>query len=186
MPAAAVGQNPGMERAGLTPQVAADVADLVDLVGVRGPFLTVQLTTESQIDNASQRSEQRWKPARDDGAAQGAPEEALAAVDAVVADAHLEGEGVTVVATADGSLHVEHGPRPPDRDVVRWAALPSLAQVVAWRQEAPAYVTVLADREGADLTAYRREHPDLHREAGGDTFPIRKPNAGGWSQRRYQ
>jgi peptide subunit release factor 1 (eRF1) len=61
-----------------------------------------------------------------------------------------------------------------------------LVPVVAWRQEAPAYVTVLADREGADLTAYRRPGPPLHREAGGDDYPIRKPNAGGWSQRRYE
>src|SRR5919202_1530895 len=38
----------------------------------------------------------------------------------------------------------------------------------------------------ADLTGYRREGPEVHREAGGDDYPIRKPNAGGWSQRRYQ
>ncbi|MGH9264289.1 MAG: Vms1/Ankzf1 family peptidyl-tRNA hydrolase, partial [Acidimicrobiales bacterium] len=30
------------------------------------------------------------------------------------------------------------------------------------------------------------EGPEVHREAGGDDYPIRKPNAGGWSQRRYQ
>jgi peptide subunit release factor 1 (eRF1) len=90
-----------------------------------------------------------------------------------------------VVAGPAGTFH-EHGPRPPDRDLVRWAALPSLVQVVAWRQQWPGYVTVLADRQGADLTGYRREGPDVRREAGGDDFPIRKPSAGGWSQRRYQ
>jgi len=57
---------------------------------------------------------------------------------------------------------------------------------VTWRQQCPAYVTVLVDREGADLAAYRRERPDVHREAGGDDYPLRKPSAGGWSQRRYQ
>jgi peptide subunit release factor 1 (eRF1) len=34
--------------------------------------------------------------------------------------------------------------------------------------------------------AYHREGPDLHRTAGGDDDPLHKPNAGGWSQRRYQ
>jgi hypothetical protein len=184
---ATAGQNVGMERTGVTPQVATDTSDLVELATAPGPFLTVQLTTESQIDNAAQRSEQRWKAVRDDAAAQGAPEEVLAAVDPVVADAHLEGDGLAVVATAGEVLHVEHGPRMAnDRDLVRWGPLPGLLPIIAWRQEAPAHVTVLVDRQGADLTAWRREGPELRREAGGDDYPIRKPNAGGWSQRRYE
>ena len=175
-----------MERSGVTPQVAGDASDLVDLAKAVGPFLTLQLTTEADIDNAAQRSEQRWRAVRDEAAAQGAPAEVLDAVDPIVADAHLEGQGLLVIASAGGVLHVEHAPRPPDRDRVRWAPLPSLVPVVAWRQVFPPYVTVLADRQGADLTAYRRDRPDLHREAGGEDYPLRKPNAGGWSQRRYQ
>ena len=175
-----------MERAGLTPQVAPDTSDLADLLKPPGPFLSIQLTTEAGIDNAAQRSEQRWRSARDDASAQGAPEEALAAIDPLLGDAHLEGDGLAVVATSAGVVHVEHGPQPPPRELVRGASLPSLVQVVAWRQATPGYVTVLADRQGADLTGYRRERPEAHREAGGDDFPIRKPSAGGWSQRRYQ
>ena len=175
-----------MERAGITPQAAADTSDLAGLLKAAGPFLTVALTTEADIDNAAHRSEQRWRALRDNAAAQGAPQEALAAVDPLVPDAHLQGRGLVVVATGAGAVHVEHGPGQPDRDVARWASLPSLVQVVAWRQASPGYVTVLADRQGADLTGYRREGPEVHREAGGDDYPIRKPNAGGWSQRRYQ
>jgi hypothetical protein len=186
MAAAVRGQERAMERSGVTPQVAADTSDLVDLVKAVGPFLSLQLTTEAGIDNAAQRSEQRWRAVRDEAAAQGSPLEVLDAVDPIVADAHLEGDGLAVIASAGGVLHVEHGARPPARDVARWAPLPSLLPVLEWRQQAPAYVTVLADREGADLVAYRREGPDVHREAGGDDYPLRKPNAGGWSQRRYQ
>jgi hypothetical protein len=186
MAPAVAGQEGAMERSGVTPQVAADTSDLVELVKAPGPFLTLALTTEAQIDNAAQRSEQRWRAVRDDAGAQGAPEGVLAAVDPLVADAHLSGDGLAVVASAGGALHIEHGTRPPDRDLARWAPLPSLLDVVRWRQESPAYVTVLADREGADLVACRREGPDLHRTAGGDDDPLHKPNAGGWSQRRYQ
>lgn len=175
-----------MERSGVTPQVSADTSDLVDLAKAVGPFLTLQLTTEASIDNAAQRSEQRWRSIRDQAAAQGAPEEVLAAVDPLVADAHLEGEGLVVIASAGGVLHVEHIATAPDRDLARWAPLPALLPIVAGRQQSPAYVTVLADREGADLTLHRRERPAVEREAGGDDHPIRKPNAGGWSQRRYQ
>ena len=35
-----------MERSGVTPQVAADTSDLVDLAKAVGPFLSLQLTTE--------------------------------------------------------------------------------------------------------------------------------------------
>ena len=175
-----------MERSGVTPQVAADASDLVELAKAAGPFLTLQLTTEADVENAAQLSEQRWRAVRDEAATQGAPVEVLDAVDPVVPDAHLQGQGLHVIASAGGVLHVEHAPRPPDRDLARWAPLPSLVPVVARRQEFPPYVTVLADRQGADLTAYRRDRPNLHREAGGDDYPLRKPNAGGWSQRRYQ
>lgn len=175
-----------MERSGVTPQAAADTLDLVDLVKAIGPFLTVQLTTEAGMDNAAQRSQQRWRAVRDEAAAQGAQVEVLDAVDPIVPDAHLYGDGLAIVASAAGALHVEHVPRPPERDHARWAPLASLLPVVEGRQQFPPYVTVLADRAGADLTAYRRQGPDLHREAGGHDDPLHKPNAGGWSQRRYQ
>lgn len=175
-----------MERAGTTPQTAVDTSDLGDVADRTGQFLTVQMTTEAEIDNAAQRSDQRWRALRDEAAAMGAPEEALAAVDPLIPDAHLDGQSLAVVATAEGVTHCEHHPGLPRLDLVRWAPLPSLVEVVAWRQQCPPYVTVLADRQGTDLSAYRREAPDLETEAGGDDYPLRKPNAGGWSQRRYQ
>ncbi len=175
-----------MERSGVTPQAAVDTSDLADLVNATGPLLTLQLGTEADIDNAAQRSEQRWRAVRDEAAAQGAPEKVLAAVDPIVPDAHLEGRGLAVVATTEGARHVEHGPRPPDAEGARWAPLPSVLPIIGWRQRSPAYVTVLVDRQGADLTAYRRERPPVQRETGGDDHPLRKPNAGGWSQRRYE
>jgi hypothetical protein len=175
-----------MERSGLTPQVASDQSDLADLTKAAGPFLTVQLTTEADIDNAAQRSDQRWRAARGDAVAQGAPEEVVASIDPMVADAHLEGQGFLVVANATGVLHAAHGSGPPDRDLVRWAPLPSLIQALAWRQASPPYVTVLVDRQGADLVAHGTDGRDLYRQAGGDGGPVHKANAGGWSQRRYE
>jgi hypothetical protein len=186
MATALPGQEGAMERSGVTPQVAADTSDLVDLAKAVGPFLSLQLTTEASIDNAAQRSEQRWRSIRDEAAAQGTPVKVLDAIDPLVPDAHLRGEGLAVIASAGGVLHVEHVATVPERDLARWAPLPALLPVVAWRQSSPAYVTVLADREGADLTLHRRQQPEVEREAGGDDYPIRKPNAGGWSQRRYQ
>ena len=41
-----------MEARGTTPRVWADNGDLEDLVGANGPFVTVQLATDAEIDNA--------------------------------------------------------------------------------------------------------------------------------------
>ncbi|HEX2192885.1 MAG TPA: Vms1/Ankzf1 family peptidyl-tRNA hydrolase [Acidimicrobiales bacterium] len=175
-----------MERTGVTPPGAVVAPDLADLVAATGPFVTVYLTTEADIDNAAHRSEQHWKALRRDLVDAGAPEEALAAIDPVVPDAHLQGQTLAAIATADGLAHVEHGPEPPPRDRGSWAALPSLVPIVRWRQSSPPHIGVLADRAGADIFLFRHERPDVHREAGGADDPLHRAKPGGWSQLRYQ
>jgi len=175
-----------VESSGVTPPAGVPTADLVELATGRGPFVTAYLTTEATVENAAQRAEVRWRSVRQTLAADGAPDEVLAAIDPLVADAHLRGEGLAVVARADGAVHVEHHHGAPALDRARWAPLPSLLPLLAWRQSTPAHVVVAADRKGADIVAVRREGPDLRLEAGGDDYPLSKVNAGGWSQRRYE
>jgi hypothetical protein len=174
-----------MEHTGADPQVAVTAPELADLAQADGPFLTVYLTTEAQIDNAAQRSEQRWKTLRRALNDDGAPDGVLEAVDPLVHDAHLMGDCLAVFATAGGLVHVEHNPEPLARDLGRWAPLPVLAPVLAWRQASPPHVAVLADRHGADLFGLRAAAANVQREAGG-VGPVTKPSGGGWSQRRYQ
>ena len=118
-----------MEHTGVTPNVAVSAADLAEVLVGPGPFLTVYLTTEASVDNAAQRSELRWKTLRTGLAHDGVPEEALAAVDPLVLDAHLRGECLAVVATPAGPRHVAHEPDPPVRDLGRWAPLPYSTRV---------------------------------------------------------
>ncbi len=175
-----------MERTGVTPPGAVVAPDLADLVASTGPFLTVYLTTEADIDNAAHRSEQHWKALRQDLAADGVPEDALAAIDPVVSDAHLQGQTLAAIATADGLAHVEHGNEPPPRDRGSWAPVPPLVPILEWRQSHPPHIGVLADRAGADIVIVRHGRPDVHREAGGDDDPLHRAKPGGWSQLRYQ
>jgi hypothetical protein len=175
-----------MERTGVTPPGAVVAPDLADLVAATGPFLTVYLTTEADIDNAAHRSEQHWKALRRDLADAGAPEEALAAIDPLVPDAHLRGQTLAAVATSAGLAHAEHSPEPPPADRGTFETLPALVPVLEWRQSHPTHVGVLADRAGADIYLSRHDRPDLHREAGGDDDPLHKAKPGGWSQLRYQ
>jgi hypothetical protein len=176
-----------METSGTTPDVGIAAPDLAEVMRGDGPFLTVYLTTESQIDNAGHRSEQRWRTLRDELAQRGAPEAALAAIDELVPDAHHSGECLGVIATSSGIKHVEHGPVAPARDWGRWDALPAVLPILEWRQSAPPYVVVTTDRTGADIVAYRHESPDITRQAGsGDVPHLKKVQAGGWSHRRFQ
>jgi hypothetical protein len=160
--------------------------ELVELVKRPGPFATVILCTQSEIDNAAQRSQQRWKALQDDLAEQGAPDEVVAAIAPLVTDAHLEGDGLAVVVPAGGQPHVEHLPDAPSRDVARWGPLPLLAPLLDSHQRSVPYVLVLIDRLGADLHGVARTTGDVEVVVEGDDHPIQRSKPGGWSQRRYQ
>lgn len=175
-----------MERTGLTPPGAVTAPDLAEVVAVGGPYVSLYLTTEAGIDNASHRSEQRWRTLRGDLAAAGAPEAVLAEIDGLVPDAHQAGQTLAVVAGPTGILHIEHGPDLPPRDRAEVGPVPALLPIVAIRQGSPTHLTVLADRTGADITVHRHDRPQLHREAGGDDWPLTRVKPGGWSQRRVQ
>ncbi|MFP5317612.1 MAG: Vms1/Ankzf1 family peptidyl-tRNA hydrolase [Acidimicrobiia bacterium] len=175
-----------MERTGVTPPGAVAASDLAEVLQGPGPYFTVYLTTEAGIDNAAYRSEQRWKNLRGELADAGAPEEVLTAIDPLVGESHQQGQMLAVIADAEGVLHVEHGPQAPPRDRAVVGPVPPLLPLIAVRQGFPTHLTVLADRAGADITLHRHGRPELHREAGGDDFPIRRVSPGGWSQRRFQ
>ncbi|PLS76006.1 MAG: hypothetical protein CYG61_04565 [Actinobacteria bacterium] len=170
----------------MTPKLWPDAPDLAELVGEPGPFVSVVLATEAEIDNASHRNQLRWRGMRDALLEQGAGEDALALVDPLVDDAHLQGQTLLVVANARGVHHRSHWSKLPFREFARWEPLPSFGAIIERRQEAPAYVLVVADRSGADLVAVRHEAADIATDAGDQDPAARKVNAGGWSQRRYQ
>jgi hypothetical protein len=165
---------------------AVDATDLAELVGSAGPFLSLYLNTEGDVENASQRSRTRWKNVRSDLEAPEVSEALLDEVDAIVPDAHLEGACLAVIGGAEKVLHVEHGPIVSPNDEAAWGPLPRLLPILRWRQEDPAYAVVLTDRTGADLFGVRRGSPELHAEVEGQHDVIRKVGPGGWSQHRYQ
>jgi hypothetical protein len=175
-----------MDHTGVTPPVAITAPDLAEIALGEGPFLTVYLTTEAAVENAAQRSELGWKDLRNELGDRGADEQSLAAVDPLVADAHLEGECLVVIANREGLLHVAHEPDPPVRDVGRWGPLPMLGPLLEWRQSQVPHLVALVDRTGADVFLFRPDGGDTHVEVAGDDDPIHKAKAGGWSQKRYQ
>ena len=174
-----------METAEGFPGGAVDPSDLAEFIKDAGPFLSLYLHTEADVENAAGRSLTRWKTVRCELAHRNVPDALLAEIEALVANAHLHGDGLAVLATPEGIRHVEYGPVAGPEDVATWAALPALVPLLAYRQSQLPIVVVLADRIGADLVAFRHDAAEVETVEGGD-FPITKVAPGGWSQRRYQ
>jgi hypothetical protein len=175
-----------MEARGVTPRRWPEAADLAGVLAEPGPFLTLVLATEAEVENASQRNRRRWRDGRDELVGAGADDAVLDLVDPLVDDAHHHGRTLVVVANARGVHHRSHWPRLPSRELARWQGLPSLGVVIERRQEAIPHVLVVADRAGADITAVGHDGGAVDVEAGEQEPVGRKVNAGGWSQRRYQ
>ena len=175
-----------METSEQLPHGAVEAPDLAELVRRAGPFLSVFLHTERNVADAAQRSVARWKTVRHDLPEKVVPEAVLERIDEIVAEAHLEGDGLVVIADATGVLHVEHGQSLGRNDEATWGPVPRLLPIIRWRQSEPTYVVVMTDRTGADLFGFRRGSHELHAEVEGEHNEIRKVQAGGWSQKRYQ
>jgi Bacterial archaeo-eukaryotic release factor family 2 len=175
-----------METSEQLPHGAVEAPDLADLVRRPGPFLSVFLNTERHMADAAQRSLARWKTVRHDLPRKVVPDAIVERIAEIVPDAHLEGEGLAVITDAKEILHIEHGPALGRNDEATWGPVSRLLPIIRWRQSEPTYLVVMTDRTGADIFGFRRGSPDLHAEVEGEDNEIRKVQAGGWSQRRYQ
>lgn len=176
-----------MESSEQVTRGAVEAPELAELVKEPGPFLSLYLNTEQEVENAAQRSITRWKTVHADLVDRDVPNGVLEEIEAIVPGAHLEGECLAVIANAERVLHVEHGSAVGPNDEASWASLPRLVPLLEWRQYEPPYVVVLTDRTGADLFGFVRGLPDAIRgEVEGEHDEIRRVKPGGWSQRRYQ
>src|SRR3954467_8917044 len=104
-----VGYGSGMESAEPFPVGAVKAPDLAEHLSRTGPFVSVYLHTDPDVERAAERSKQRWKTLRRDLHERGAPVEALSRIDNEVPDAQRRGRLLGVVVDAGGAAHVEHG-----------------------------------------------------------------------------
>jgi hypothetical protein len=166
-----------------------DAPELARLFDHDGPFVTVVLTTEQQLDNAAQRSMQHWRPVRDELDAQGVPASTLNAIEELVPELHHDGPGALIVAAGGRIVHVAALDAPPARDRGTTGALPAIGPLLEWRQRHQAHIVVIADRSGADILAVGPRGEEKI-DTAGDNDPghphLRKTHPGGWSQRRYE
>jgi Bacterial archaeo-eukaryotic release factor family 2 len=161
-------------------------AEIARVFEASGPFVSVYLATERDVEQAASRVALRWKNLRGGLLRDGVPEATLAAIDPRIGDSHA-GSTLAVIAAVDGVRYSTSLPEPPPRDtIVRHGPLPYLLPLLAAAQAAVPHVAVLTDRTGADIAARVADGSERSERVEGRVPPhIHKPQAGGWSQPRY-
>lgn len=182
-----------MESRGTVPAPAISAEDapaIAALFDREGPFVSVFLNTEPDVEQAAQHSMARWRNVRRELEEGGAPPAAIEAIEGLVPDAHLSGRTLAAVADASGVLLTRHGPESVATDWARVSPLPAVGPLLDWQQSSPNHALVLVDRVGADIALFLGDDVggDALMEVGGDENDphLRKTKPGGWSQRRYQ
>jgi hypothetical protein len=166
---------------------AAQLADLRDFIGAGAPFVTVALPTPSQLDDARQRLEIRWKNARRELESSRWSADDIAELDAMIEDLpHDGGAALVIFRSADGTSFAEFLDEPVHELVVAESILPRLSIVIEARQRAVAHLMVETDRAGADIHAFDGGRVLGTEQVQGDTEHIHRGHPGGWSQRRFQ
>ena len=161
-------------------------AEIARVFEADGPFTSLYLDTEGDVEQAAELVALRWKNARGAMLAAGVPEATVDAVEPLVEGSHTAGATLAVIADRQGPRYVANLPERPPRDtLLRHGPLPDVVPLLAARQAAVAHVAVLTDRTGADMAARVADDVTAERVSGRDTPHIHKPHAGGWSQPRY-
>src|SRR3954471_18108312 len=162
-----------------------DVAALTKLYALEGPFTTIFLDTTSQVEDAAEQLEIRWKNVLRDLERAGVDQATREALTSARGE-HGRGNTRVLVATP-GTVHLAISlPQPPAQEIVTVEALPRLVPLVDAVLLTVPHVVVLADRKGADVLAYTAG-PDPVEQASvtNDRFPSRKVKFGGWATKRF-
>jgi hypothetical protein len=162
-------------------------AEIAQVFQADGPFTSVYMDTEGDVEQAADLIALRWKNLRGAMLAAGVPERTVAAVDPLVEGSHLAGATLAVIAAVDGPRYAANLPDPPPREtLLRHGALPDVLPLLEAGQAAVPHVAVLTDRTGADMAARVADDVARTERVSGRVTPhLHKPQAGGWSQPRF-
>jgi Bacterial archaeo-eukaryotic release factor family 2 len=162
-------------------------AEIAQVFQADGPFTSVYMHTEGDVEQAADRIALRWKNLRGAMLAAGVPERTVAAIDPLVEGSHMAGATLAVIAAVDGPRYSANLPDPPPREtLLRHGALPDVLPLLAAGQAAVPHVAVLTDRTGADMAARVADDVARTERVSGRVTPhLHKPQAGGWSQPRF-
>jgi hypothetical protein len=164
-----------------------DLQDLTTVLSAQGPFVTVHVDAESDVEQAADKYDLEWRAVLSRLEEQGVAEPVRQALTGARGE-HLDGGSRLVVAGADDAqvrLAVSL-PSRAARSTVSVGALPDLLPLVDDLQTRVPHVVVLADRRGAEISArYDMDRVATDVTVKGTTLHLRKVQSGGWAHRRY-
>jgi hypothetical protein len=153
-----------------------DTRAIGDLTTARGPFASVHFDDSHHTEDAAKRLRLRVKEITVALADQGADEPTVEALVRAIEDAPppVGESGRSLIAAHGEVLLDEHLAGPPATQVVRYSDLPYLVPLASHAAGRPPYLVVVADRAGAEITAYgegtpRTESANGHPMSAGDT-----------------
>ncbi|MGE5827087.1 MAG: Vms1/Ankzf1 family peptidyl-tRNA hydrolase [Micromonosporaceae bacterium] len=162
---------------------------LRDLVQTPQPTVSLYLALRPDTPtlDTSEDLDLRWRAIADDLLAQGAPLDALEALARRLETLPTDPIEVALFASNDGLLLQHEMPGGVTVDQARYAAPARIAPLLAWLQQHPAHVVVVADRTGAEVTEVGPGQVDGHIETVvGPDDEIERNAPGGLAQPRYQ
>lgn len=160
--------------------------DLRRLAGQPGPFASILIELLPAAEDSAEHRRLRWQPLSGALEDAGAPSDVVAGLTDLVLDRPSHGRALSAVVGPSEPNVVEQHLEAPDAEYARWADVPSLAPIIEWRQLTPPHLVVLADRTGADIHVADPGGTEYDTSAEGEHDEIHKPQAGGWSHRRFQ
>lgn len=164
-----------------------DLRDLTSLLSSDGPFVTVLVDAESAVEQAAEKYDLEWKNV----VRQLEQMDVSPALRTAISQArgeHADGDARLVVGdmstgTVELAVSLPHAPRRP---FVETGPLPRLVPLLEDVTTTVPHVVVLADRTGADVSAYYDTGKVVDEiTVKGQTLHLRKVQGGGWSHLRY-
>lgn len=160
-----------------------------------GPFATAYLDATRSTESGATEVELRWRALRKQLEDGGTDAGTLGALDAAIEEIpDAPGPHGRVLVAAGGTLLFDEAlPQPPVRELALWAPLPALVPYLAQRGPAIVHVLVVADLNGADISAVSAQHAAEGLGAdrsgsveGSSPYPISKTSVRDWSEQHFQ
>jgi hypothetical protein len=149
-----------------------------------GPWASVYMDVSRDTEDAADKVRLRWAAARERLVAAGADPATVQAVERAAVDPGHAAPGGLAMFAAHGDLVLTAPTTPPPSDAeATWSALPHVTPLLAGGGERVRWLRAVVDRTGGDLES--ADIGTLTVEQVAD-YPMRKVEAGGWSQSRYQ
>jgi hypothetical protein len=154
--------------------------------GGRDGYVSVYLDTTPTSAGAAEQLSLRWRAARERLAGAGADDATLDAVEDVLSSRTHDARGQAVFAATGTVLLNRALPLPPRQEIARYAPLPHVMPLLAQLPARVPHVLIAADRAGGQVLTVSSTGGAAKGDVTGESWPVHKVSAGGWSEQRLQ